>query len=141
MYCSHILEHLALQDCRRALAEVARILRPGAVFRGVLPDLETEAREYLNDAAEDACSRFMQRTYLGTAERRRGVQGLARGLLGNSQHLWMWDFKGLRAELQAAGFVDVRRATFGDSRHIEFQAVEDLERWEGALGFECRGSR
>ena len=141
VYCSHVLEHLALQDCRGALAEVARVLKPGAVFRGVIPALETEVRGYINDAADDACSRFMQRTYLGAAHRHRGVMGLLRGSLGNSQHLWMWDFKGLQAELRAAGFVDIRRAAYGDSRYPQFRSVEDPLRWQGALGFECIAMR
>lgn len=141
VYCSHVLEHLALQDLRRALAEVARISRPWAVFRGVLPDLDVEVRDYLNDPADDACSRFMHRTFLGTAQRQRGIIGLLRGSLGNSQHLWMWDFRGLQAELQAAGFVEIRRAEYGDSRHGQFQSVEDPARWQGALGFECFSPR
>ncbi len=42
VYCSHILEHLSLDDFRLALTEVFRILKPGGVFRGVLPDLEID---------------------------------------------------------------------------------------------------
>lgn len=77
-YSSHVLEHLSLRDFRQALAEVLRILKPGGVFRGVLPDLEVEARTYLADLADDACSRFMQRTYLGVCDRQRGLSGLLR---------------------------------------------------------------
>jgi SAM-dependent methyltransferase len=137
VYCSHVLEHLAFRDLRQALAEVMRIMKPGGVFRGVLPDLEAEASYYLSDAASDACTRFMQRTYLGWDARPRGVYGLLRNYLGNSQHLWMWDFKGLRAELLAVGFEKVRRAEFGDSEFAAFLSVEDWDRWQGAFGFEC----
>lgn len=137
VYCSHVLEHLALADLRLALAEVARILKPGGVFRGVLPDLEVEVRSYLADTRLDACSRFMTRTSLGLAEQRRGLMVRLRAMLGNSQHLWMWDFKGLQAELHAVGFVAVRRAVYGDSQQPLFSAVEDEGRWQDALGFEC----
>ena len=137
-YCSHILEHLSLEDCRLALAEVLRILKPGGVFRGVLPDLETDVRTYLADSSTDACCVFMRNTYLGQECRPRGSVGRLRALLGNSQHLWMWDYKGLSAELQSAGFVDIRRAEFNDSVFSEFCAVEDRGRWDGCLGFECR---
>ena len=107
------------------------------VFRGVLPDLKTEVRSYLADTSADVCSHFMNRTYLGLSELHRGPMARLRATLGNSQHLWMWDFKGLQAELQAAGFVAVRRAFYGDSQQPLFSAVEEEDRWRDALGFEC----
>ncbi len=138
VYCSHILEHLSLEDCRFALAEVHRILKPGAIFRGVLPDLEADARAYLANSSADACSAFMKFTCLGQLARPRGLIGHLRAALGNSQHLWMWDYKGLASELQSAGFIDIRRAEYGDSTYAEFAVVEDPGRWYGCLGFECR---
>ena len=138
VYCSHILEHLSLTDCRLALAEVLRILKPGGVFRGVLPDLEADVRAYLADPSADACSAFMRATSLGHVRRSLGLVGRLRALLGNSQHLWMWDYKGLAAELQSAGFVDIRRAQYNDSAYPAFVAIEDLGRWDACLGFECR---
>lgn len=138
VYCSHVLEHLALIDFRKALADVLRILKPGGVFRGVLPDLEHEVRMYLANPAQDACSSLMLGTYLGVMERPKGLTGLARSFLGNSHHLWMWDYKGISAELETAGFVDVRRAEYCDSEFDEFNAAEDPSRWSNCLGFECR---
>ena len=138
VYCSHVLEHLSLEDLRLALIEVSRILRPGAIFRGILPDLESEVHYYVADVLPDACSTFMRRTFLGQERRPRGLISRLRGLIGNSQHLWMWDFKGLAAELENAGFVHIRRAVFNDSAYSEFLAAEDGDRWENCLGFECR---
>src|SRR4051812_43659884 len=40
VYCSHVLEHLALADFRTALRNTRAILRDGGIFRFVLPDLE-----------------------------------------------------------------------------------------------------
>jgi len=138
VYCSHVLEHLALEDFRRGLREVLRVLTPGGVFRGVLPDLEAEVQRYLDCKATDACSQFMRDTSLGLERRPTGLLPRLRSLIGNSQHLWMWDYTGLEAELQAAGFAEVRRAQFADSPIPDFSEVEDAGRWEGCLGFECR---
>lgn len=138
VYCSHVLEHLSLEECRVALIEVFRILKPGGVFRAVLPDLEADVRNYLADQSADACSAFMRVTCLGYEQRPQGLIGRLRALLGNSQHLWLWDYKGIAAELESAGFIDIRRAAFNDSLHPEFVAVEDRSRWHGCLGFECR---
>ena len=57
---------------------------------------------------------------------------------GNSLHLWMWDYKSIKYELELAGFKDIRRATFGDSADRMFDTVEEKSRWENALGIECR---
>lgn len=138
VYCSHVLEHLALEDLRRALRNTHRILGREAVFRLVMPDLEHLTRKYLSDQSPQAALAFMIETALGRERRRRGLMGLALEWLGNSQHLWMWDFKSLRQELESAGFVEIRRAAFGDSPDPAFKDVEESERWHECLGVECR---
>jgi hypothetical protein len=138
VYCSHVLEHLALHDCRIALRQTLKLLSPGGTFRMVLPDLEHSVRLYLANSTSEAASAFMVETGLGQERRPRGLKGLAVGWLGNSQHLWMWDHKALSRELAAAGFADIRRAVFGDSADARFTEVEDKGRWENALGVECR---
>ncbi len=47
VYSSHVLEHLAVADARRFVAEICRVLRPGGVVRLVVPDLEGIVRAYL----------------------------------------------------------------------------------------------
>ena len=137
VYCSHVLEHLALDELRAALAESRRLLRPGGRFRLVVPDLEREVEHYRSDGAADAAIRLMERTELGWRDRPRGIRGLLREWLGNSRHRWMWDYPALARELEAAGFRDIRRARFGDSREPRFAEVEDEGRWRDALGIEC----
>ncbi|OFV81369.1 MAG: hypothetical protein A2Y78_10540 [Acidobacteria bacterium RBG_13_68_16] len=138
LYCSHVLEHLSLQDFRVAVRNSHALLRDGGIFRFVLPDLETIAGAYLSSAAPDACSQFMEASLLGSVERTRGLVGFLRQWLGNSAHLWMWDFKGISAELSNAGFRGVRRAEFADSDDKRFADVEDADRWRECLGVECR---
>ena len=48
VYCSHILEHLPLDGFRVSLLNTLKILRPGGIFRLVLPDLEYYATQYLS---------------------------------------------------------------------------------------------
>jgi hypothetical protein len=138
VYCSHVLEHLALEDCRKTLRNVFSYLRPGGVFRFVLPDLEFYAREYLNSKDPQAAQIFMAETYLGEQVGARGLKSLPRAIFGRSQHLWMWDYKSFVPELEAAGFRDVRRAFFGDSGDPAFADVENEGRWRNCLGIECR---
>ncbi len=138
VYTSHMLEHLAQRDLDVALREIHRVLAPGGRFRSVLPDLEFEARRYLASDAPDRASDFMQATLLGVEARERGLVPALRGWLGNSAHKWMWDFTSMSEHLKRAGFVDIRRASVGDSTEPAFNDVENPERWLDCLGFECR---
>src|SRR4051812_24771119 len=49
LYCSHVLEHLSLFDFRKALSNSYKILKPGGIFRCVIPDLEFSARKYIQN--------------------------------------------------------------------------------------------
>ncbi len=138
VYCSHILEHLALEELRMALANTYRMLLPGGYFRFVLPDLEYYIKSYVNDPSPDASLLFMKNTSLGITARPRGLTGFIKEWLGNSRHLWMWDYKSLEQELNNIGFVDIRRAEYGDASDSMFSDIEDYERWENCLGIECR---
>jgi predicted SAM-dependent methyltransferase len=137
IYCSHVLEHLALSDFRRALENTFRLLKSGSTFRLVLPDLASSARRYLESSRPDASFAFMRETCLGEEERARSLKGFLTHWLGNSRHLWMWDYESMYGELKAAGFVNIRRATFGDSQDAMFATVEQKDRWDDCLGVEC----
>lgn len=137
IYCSHVLEHLALEDFRTALRNTHAYLREGGIFRFVLPDLKHLARVYVESDDPGASLVFMEQSMLGKPRRARGVGGLLRDWLGNSAHMWMWDYASMSAELERAGFRDIRRARFGDSADPHFHDVEDPGRWENCLGVEC----
>ena len=136
--CSHVLEHLALEEFRIAVRNTYRMLKPGGLFRLVVPDLECLVNRYTADSSDGAALRLLRSTGLGMETRDRGFRQLPVALYGNSRHLWMWDFKAIRNELQQAGFIDVRRARFGDSPDAAFCQVEERGRWEDCLGVECR---
>lgn len=138
VYCSHVLEHLALSDFRVALQNTYKVLRPGGIFRLVLPDLRVLARQYLQREDDGAALEFIQKTGMGREYRGRGIKSFLISWLGNSQHLWMWDYKSMRNELRKVGFTEVRSASFGDSTNKRFDEVEDEKRWVESLGVECK---
>jgi len=138
VYCSHVLEHMSLDELRVALRNVFSYLRPGGTFRLVVPDLEQLIKTYLADPTAGAASRFMQDSYLGEKNVTRGLNAMPTALFGRARHLWMWDYKGMAEELAAAGFTSIRRAQFGDSSDPHFQNVESEGRWTDCLGIECK---
>ena len=137
IYCSHVLEHLALEDFRKALKNTHQMLKPGGVFRFVLPDLDQYISEYSKSVDARRACKFMIDTRLGMKRRPRGFGAIMRSWLGGSEHLWMWDYRGMEKELMDAGFTDIRRAAYGDSGVEVFDVAEDSSRWGHNLGIQC----
>ena len=127
VYHSHVLEHIDREHVPGFLAEVFRVLRPGGVHRVVVPDLERQARAYVDslDASladpgaveqheatvHTLIEQMVRREAYFTSTRkplRRRAENL---LLGDARkrgetHQWMWDRVSLPRELELAGFVD-----------------------------------
>lgn len=138
IYCCHVLEHLSLEDLRRALRNTYQYLKAGGTFRLVLPDFEQQVAAYLASSDPAAVSNFMEYTFLGRKRRPRGIRDFLREYFGGSHHLWGWDFKGLAHELEAAGFRHIRKCQCGDAANPAFAAVEDPNRFKWSLAIECR---
>jgi hypothetical protein len=133
MYCSHVLEHLTRNEMQTALRNTFTVLRPGAPFRLVLPDLETLARKYATGVYD--ADTFVAE--LGMGAENAGLRSRIRLAIGNTRHQWMWDESSLSLALKQAGFEGVRRADLGDSGQAWFEDVEDPTRWDGCLGLHC----
>lgn len=144
VYCSHTLEHLSLADFRIALKNTFTMLVPGGIFRCVVPDLEFAARKYVSalDSVDSSTSiasyAFLNETLLGKKVRPRGLKAAAQLMLGNSNHLWMWDHFSLGNEIRNVGFSDVRNAVFNDSENGAFIEVENKARFQNAVAIEAR---
>jgi len=132
VYASHVLEHLALRDFHTALRNTWRLLKPGGVFRLVVPDLRWRAEEYIRAVSAGdphANSGFLRACDLGTEFRPRGLWRMMTSLFGHSKHLWMWDEPSMRLALEAAGFGNIRRLAIDDAAHPMFAHVENAGRF------------
>jgi predicted SAM-dependent methyltransferase len=132
VYASHVLEHLCFTDFQAALRNTLRLLRPGGAFRLVVPDLYERANRYVSAAGqndEGAAPTFLNTTLLGRRTRPRSAAEYIRAMLGNAEHLWMWDEASMRRALLDAGFTGVRRCALGDSDDPDFSKVEAADRF------------
>ena len=141
IYCSHVLEHLSLDDFQLALKNTFKLLKKGGIFRLVVPDLEIEARNYvdgLNRKDSMASISFMENTLLGKKSRQKNIKAFITSFYGNSNHLWMWDYNSLSCQLKINGFKDIRRCEFNDCLDISFKLVESKSRFINAVAIECK---
>ena len=132
VFCSHVLEHLPRDDLASALRNTFRMLRPGGLFRLVVPDLQWRAARYIRSAADSdpiAADTFMQACLLGRTATPKGLMASVSYCFGNSAHQWMYDFAALKMLLEDTGFVGVRRCELGDCSDPKFASVEDASRF------------
>lgn len=143
LYSSHTLEHLSLDDFRKALINSFLILKDNGIFRLIVPDLENMARQYisqLNSGKNSASISFLEATLLGQKKRPSGFKELLSSWVGNSHHRWMWDKHSLTEELKKVGFKQIRQCQYNDSEDEMFKYVENPDRFVNAVAIECRKS-
>ncbi|MEJ0067154.1 MAG: hypothetical protein WDM85_18545 [Caulobacteraceae bacterium] len=87
------------------------------------------AEIYLGSAKEDAVDELLESCLIGVRRRSRRLSDLLRAHLGNSAHLWMYDFPRMATLVAAAGFCDIRRCDFGDAAGPMFALVEEHDRF------------
>ncbi len=136
-YCSHVLEHLSLAELRSALKNTYIYLKKGGVFRGVMPDLEVMVNDYIHSEDKTAALTFIRNTGMASENRSKNILSIIRQFYGNSRHMWLWDYEAISQELKDVGFSEIRRAEVGDNANKLFSLVENKDRWENCLGFEC----
>lgn len=107
IYNCHVLEHFKRRDVQRVLKEWFRVLAPGGVLRIAVPDFAA------------LCTVYSRTQELGL------VMG---SIFGRQDYLYnihynLFDFQSLKAQLEEAGFREVRRY---DWRETEHAGVDDF---------------
>jgi SAM-dependent methyltransferase len=123
VYHSHVLEHIDRDAALPFLQECFRVLKPGAILRVVLPDLEVLTRDYLDCLSrlpgqanmsehrfcvEEIFDQMVVRVPKARARQKWIVRVLENLFIGNTErsgtlHRWMYDKFSLAELLQNAG--------------------------------------
>ena len=114
----HMIEHIGLDEARAFLREAFRVLEPGGRCRTCTPDLEGIARLYLErDPALLAAHRahgYVAPTWAHFVNNYVYLYG----------HRFIYDFEALAELLGAAGFEQIERVAYGESRHPELVGTD-----------------
>lgn len=139
VYASHVLEHLTRQQARFFVRQAHRVLAPGGVLRLVVPDLERLARLYLEQRANGgangkAANDFMERmhTCLDYSNSAPPLK-LYRKFLDTLSHKWMYDTSSLTEVMASAGFTQLKRCGYLESRVPMIAQVERPNRFEDGI--------
>lgn len=132
VYCSHVLEHMNVAQMRKALTNTYSILKPGGIFRLVVPDLYARMKVYFDlydKNHSEANSIFMESLNLNITDKTLSFSHFLYSYFRNSHHLHMWDEISMKKELESVGFKNVRRCTFNDCEDPMFKLCEDFGRF------------
>lgn len=100
VFSCHMLEHLYRNEAEGCVNEVYRVLKPGGVFRVIVPDLDIAVREYDGTHPEV----FLEKIYVNTQRRDK------------NRHHWMYTAASLGALLSSAGFSKAELCTYRAGR-------------------------
>jgi predicted SAM-dependent methyltransferase len=153
IYASHVLEHLYREQGQQLVRECFRVLVQGGIVRFVVPDLNAIVREYLGEQpfgggcfAEKSASpgdvlneRLLMRW--PSPSKRNLVLRVYEAIQDFHSHKWMYDEGSLAALLRSAGFVDVTRKNYAESRIPNITDVEDASRIENGAGVCVEGRK
>jgi predicted SAM-dependent methyltransferase len=108
-FCSHVLEHIARDSVAHFFQEVRRVLRPGGIFRVVVPSLEIAIAEYRPDAPEACLEAIFEN----------------RHSWAKNVHKWMYTRESLARTFEENGFVSVSKEAFRTGRMPDLNSLDN----------------
>lgn len=133
VYLSHVLEHLDGQTRKHVIAAAFRVLKPGGVFRVVVPDLRRLAEEYLQ-SSDDGDSRAGERFLYWLNLHKENLYGRNRSLFKllydavqryPALHQFMFDRVLLEREMASCEWTAMEFLSYGVSPRVP--EIKDVE--------------
>lgn len=121
--CSHLIEHLTLEEAKNLLREMHRVLKPGGLARIATPDADIIFKHYM---AKDMAffNQIQPPEYIQTPTEGEKLSRLL--FSGDYQHRAVYNFEMLKNFLEQAGFAKVFRSVAGFS-HSEAMQMETTD--------------
>jgi predicted SAM-dependent methyltransferase len=108
VFCCHMVEHLEPGQARHMFREVLRILKPGGVFRVVVPDLDWAVSLYDSRNPDH----FLDAMY---------EHG---GGSSKNNHKWMYTRDSLKHFFEQQGFLDVQDCVYREGRLPDVERID-----------------
>ena len=151
IYASHLFEHMYVDEVKRLLVECRRVLSPGGALRVVVPDLSVLingyntgrfpawALEHIHDGPK--ADMIVTGMLMRSTEAPRGgvLKRIYHSMFDFHSHKWMYDGESMTARFVEAGFRDVRRMGFAESRIDGILDVEREKRVQDGAGVVIEG--
>lgn len=137
IFSSHVLEHLSLEDFRKTLFNCFKLLKSRGIFRLIMPDIKVLVENYMKNKDFDSI-KLIESMGIGVKSKPKNFFDFLISYLGNSKHLWLWDYETTLKELDAVGFKKIRKYNYGEyDLYPEFSHVEKETRFLNSFAVEC----
>ena len=123
VFADNVIEHLTLDGARAFLREARAAMTPGGRIRLVTPDAEASARAYI-DRTPDLEALIVRHRMNGYAMAHPADVLRVVFSLNGHHNGYVFDLASMRAELEAAGFVNVERVPMGESSDPELRGID-----------------
>lgn len=116
VYTEHCLEHISYTNAGVVLEEIQRILKPGGTLRIIVPDAELYLDLYVKGKSDEQL-KFPYGTpaYPSINNQITPMMEINQVFRGHG-HQFAYDYLTLEAMLQKAGFVNIKKESFGCGR-------------------------
>ncbi len=122
IFTEHTLEHLYLDDAKKLLQELYRVLKKDAMIRITVPDIEKYVNFYSKKYELIDTDSFSKKYPTGCSAIRNITQ--------NYFHFSTWDFEELKRYLEEVGFKDIKRMDFGKTENEKLNLDLKDRSWE-----------
>jgi predicted SAM-dependent methyltransferase len=123
IFSEHVFEHFDLEQGESLLRECFRILQPGGCLRLIVPDGETILKAYLENPSELVARRGNGSPF--------SIDAVNSYFRQRYEHQFIYDFPLLEHKFIAAGFVKVKRVSYGQAEASQPLVLDDEKyAWE-----------
>lgn len=131
VYTEHFIEHITREDAKKLLIHCRSAMAPDAVIRVSTPDLRELALRYVNgDLINVPHGGWYPKTLCQMVNEGMRMWG----------HTYVYDEEELCNLLTEAGFIDIKKVSWGESEHPELRGLETRPDFQDLI-FEARSNR
>lgn len=134
LYTSHMVEHLDREEVKCFLKQARRVLTSNGIIRIVVPDLSKLTAQYITDGDADA---FIEKSRLTHRRPRTFLDKLKYLIIGNRNHLWMYDGPSMVRLLSSMDFKNPRVLPAGSTTTSDSPELNLYERADESVYIEA----
>ncbi len=119
IFNEHLIEHLTVEEGKKVMADLMRVLRPGGVVRVATPDLEESVALYLNRNWRK--DRLIKEFHLEFVKTPAELLNMSFSWWG---HKWLYDWTEMQRRLDEWGYKNYIKVKNGQSQHTALRKLE-----------------
>lgn len=125
LFTEHVIEHVPYQAGKNLIQESFRILKPGGTLRIVTPDVNFLIGLYQDQEKQihKDYTKWNADLFVGDKAPHTPLS-VVNNFVRDWGHVYIYDIPTLRAEMERAGFIDIKTPALNESEHAALKNIE-----------------